>query len=1117
MYDKPKIKSRIPYSYYIGAIKILTISCLSINFPATAQISADRTLPTPSEVSPGKTQGLDFLITGGTTAGNNLFHSFEGFSVPTNGSAIFQNDLNVAKIINRVTGGWESNIDGLIQAQGNANFFLINPNGIIFGRNASLNIGGSFIASTASSIKLDNKDEFSATNPQPPLLTVSVPLGVQFGNKAESIVNQSQVTDVRGRPAGLQGLPNSTLALIGGEVKGERGNITVPDGRIELGSVEKNSFVSLIPNSQGFALGYANDQKFEDIHLDGSLLDVTGLSGGGNIQLQGGTVSLNQSGLFARTSPFGTQSGGEISIKGNQLNINNSTVQTITFGATQGGDVTLAAKKVAIQGPWTMVSAETKDTGNGGKLTIRADDVQLNDLSILGTESSGLGNAGDVLIEAQKVTIRDGSQVTVNALAEGSGGILVVKASESIDLVGDGELFGNRFSSGLVADTEGGGKAAEVRLETGKLTIQDGARISASTFADADAGKVNIQATEVELIGTAITGKPSGVFNQVEATATGQGGDITFATEKLLIQGGAQVSVSTFGYGDAGRISVIAPQSVEVRGKVSDATPSGLFAQVDSKPGVPSATGRGGNIFLDTGKLILQGGGVRVSATTADAGAGGNVSIKTNDLLVQDGAQIQAATRGFADGGKVEVTADTIELIGANVFPSALVTSTAGDAAAGNLTVTTKNLLIQNGGRISASTFGAGAGGEININAFNVQLIGTSARGEFASGLFSETQGLGDGGKLNISTDKLLITNGARVSADTFAGVGGSISLIANSLEVNNGGQLRTNTAGNSNGGNITMKVKHRILLTGNDSGIFASTTADSQGNGGKIDINPISLMIRDGATIGVDSQGTGTGGDILFNAESLTLDRGKISAQTRSNTGGNITLQVQNLLLLRNSSQISTSAGNRQFGGDGGNITISSPFIVAPPIENSDITANAFMGRGGNIQITTESMFGIIQSDQLTNFSDITASSTFGVNGVIEINSPEVDASQGLTELPEKVTDASKMIARGCQAILGEDSSNFLITGRGGLPPSPDGILSGNGMLPDLATTPIMGTTNLYKAPVSTKTISHPWDSLVEAQGMALNDKGQIVLIAQAPNLNSHSSWLPSRNCHGN
>ena len=144
--------------------------------PALSQVTSDGT--TNTTVRPS---GNNFDILNGIQKGNNLFHSFTEFSIPTGGSATFNNSTNVVNIINRVTGGNISNIDGLIKANGNANLFLINPSGIVFGENAALNIGGSFLGTTAESILFEDGFEFSAVNPQnEPLLTVSVPLGLQM-------------------------------------------------------------------------------------------------------------------------------------------------------------------------------------------------------------------------------------------------------------------------------------------------------------------------------------------------------------------------------------------------------------------------------------------------------------------------------------------------------------------------------------------------------------------------------------------------------------------------------------------------------------------------------------------------------------------------------------------------------------------------------------------------------------------------------------------------------------------------------------------------------------------------------------------------------------------------
>ena len=303
----------------------------------------------------------------------------------------------------------------------------------------------------------------------------------------------------------------------------------------------------------------------------------------------------------------------------------------------------------------------------------------------------------------------------------------------------------------------------------------------------------------------------------------------------------------------------------------------------------------------------------------------------------------------------------------------------------GSITINARNLNLEAGdsGRslitagITADSISSEAqAGDITIKATeNVTVDNSIIENQVAS------EAVGDAGGVTITTDSLSLTNGGRVDASTLGqGNAGDVTVIANTLEASSGGQLQTTISGNFDAGNITLKVQDNLTLSGEDSGLFANTSPDSTGDGGSIFIvHPTTMIIRDGAQVAVNSEGIGRGGNIDLQAGSLTLDRGTITAETASNQGGNINLTLSDLLTLRNNSQITATAGTAQAGGDGGNITIDAPFIIAFPQENSEISANAFEGKGGNISINTNTIIGIEPRDQQTPLSDITASSEWG------------------------------------------------------------------------------------------------------------------------------------------
>ena len=212
---------------------------------------------------------------------------------------------------------------------------------------------------------------------------------------------------------------------------------------------------------------------------------------------------------------------------------------------------------------------------------------------------------------------------------------------------------------------------------------------------------------------------------------------------------------------------------------------------------------------------------------------------------------------------------------------------------------------------------------------------------------------------------------------------------------------------------------------------------------------------------------------------------------------------------MLRRGSNITTNATGTATGG---NITIDTDIIAA--LEDSDIRADADQASGGRVRINAQGIFGTQFRNQLTPLSDITASSNLGsqFSGTVEINTPDVDPSQGLATIPVELVEASGLIAQGCSA-LGENE--FTVTGRGGLPPNPSDTLSSDTVWTDLRPQTRQAE-NLPSSESATQPINSTPEQLVEAQGWLINNKGEVILTAHAPNVTPNHAWMPSANCQG-
>lgn len=577
--------------------------------PAIAQITPDATLPNNSRVTP---QGNIRVIEGGTNEGNNLFHSFKDFSVPTGVTADFQNAANIQNIITRVTGKSISNIDGMLRANGTANLFLINPNGIIFGPNASLNIGGSFIGSTANSVNFADDMKFSATEPQnKPLLTINVPIGLQFGPTAAPIRNQSQaspngITSFFGTPVGLQVPADKTLALIGGDIKLEGGRLNVPEGRIELGSVAGNSLVSLNPIKQGWIFRYKDVLNFQNIQIVERNTDVS---------------------MIPSVIDASGEGGGNINIQGKNILVNGGSIITFTLGAKAGGRLIINASD-----------------------SVKVIEVSGKNPSLITTQTRANGDGGDLNINTRKLIIRDSGQLLTSSLGTGKGGNLTVKASEFIEVSGN---FNREFSL-LSTGTFDNGKAGNLIINTKKLRIQDGGVITSAatgsgisdpTPATGQGGNLTVNTSEsVELIGTSVGGSPSTLAASNEGF--GNAGNLAIVTKQLILRDGAEIDVSTRpiinlqeDFGEAGSLTVDADSILLDKGTISANT-----------------VGGGGNITLNSPLSILRNNSSITTNATGVNIPGGNITIdaKNGFIIANENSDIKANSQDFR-GGNISI------------------------------------------------------------------------------------------------------------------------------------------------------------------------------------------------------------------------------------------------------------------------------------------------------------------------------------------------------------------------------------------------------------------------------------------------------------------------------
>ena len=744
-------------------------------------------------------------IDGGAIRGHNLFHSFSEFNVSEGQGVYFNNPQGITNIFSRVTGNNSSSILGKLGVLGNANLFLMNPNGIIFGPHASLDLGGSFVATTANAIQFNEQGVFSASSPEtPPLLTVN-PSAFIFNRLRPNSISLNSSREVAGERIdifsetglsdtfGLQVPDGHSLILLGGDVTLTDSHLNALEGRVELGSVAETGTIGLTVENNTLSLNFPNNLALGDVSLAKGSRVYTGGDRSGDIQITANNIRLT-GGSVLSSETFGSQLGGNLAltakdtieiIEGAPIENPSPNVSTISYGSGNAANITFNTKKLIVN-EGAQISTGSIGKGLGGELNINAlESVELIGTSADGTRTgSGLtsfagaeGKGGLINIKTKDLILRNGGFITTQSfgssennetgnIASGAGGDVIVNASNSVTIFEGDEI---------TAETSGTGNAGNITINTGVLTIQKAGTITvASAYeyeAEGDSGNLTINASKAVNL--------SGKDSRLEATGTllGKAGNLTIKTGQMNVTNGAQVTVNNL-EGQAGNLTIEA-DSLLVTGKKSS-----IIASTES--------GRAGNVSIRARNSVTLNNQGEISVQADGIGKAGNLTIETGEL--------QISSRARATVSSTEGQAGNLRIYAHNVFLNRgfLTAETAETGVNGaNIDLQLSNLLkMQNESLISAQATGGANGGNVTINSpLLAVLLPTGTNG---SDIIAKAEA-GNGGNILINSQGIFgITEGKAIA-------GNQTNDIDASSEYGAPGRVLINNTIDPNQGTVTL------------------------------------------------------------------------------------------------------------------------------------------------------------------------------------------------------------------------------------------------------------------------------------------------------------------------
>ncbi|HZD41116.1 MAG TPA: hypothetical protein VE131_10370, partial [Terriglobales bacterium] len=916
-------------------------------------------------------------------------------------------------------------------------------------------ISGSFHVTTADYLRFADGATFYADLGRQSILT-SAPIaafGFLSGNPAGISLQGSTLRTLRGE----------TVSVISGETDLDDSLITAPGGQINIASVASPGEVAPITTPDGSDLRLDGITRLGNVKIAGSTLNASGQTlttdSAGAIIIRGGQIVVQNSSLDAGGNP-----GGLLRIGGEQLDLDTSFVNTGTRGAA---DHSGTAVDIALDGVMTMrngseIASSSYSAGRAGNIRIRAGSIVLGDddpttsrfastgfYGDIGSRAFGFGRGGNIEITAESLTLKNGFFMNTAALNSGDAGNLTLRA-DTLTILDGASVSSNGFGlgrggivdievgdalisarninavpncpcfTGVAAQAGYGSPGGAIRIKADRLQLLDGGRVSSALFSIGPGADIDIAVKELLISGVVLqtTASPPDVHAGIDARAigsfaTGNGGNIHVTADSITVTDGGFIDSSLFGGapGKAGSIMLDADRiSISDRGIIAASSLFGsgrageIYITADSLAvtgvgdsadpfgtdftGLSTATGRaarqGGNAYLNLGSLEMTDKG-SISSASLGAGDAGNIFLQlSGDLHISGGATIISSAFGSGNGGTIDITASSVSVAGVGQFNSFTDAGISGIASqtsiyggnAGVIRITAGKLEVLDGAAITTETFGPGRGGNVKVSADSVVVSGVNA------GLKDALTAAGADSRLagaRITTS----SNGSLVPA---TGAAGNILITSDDLKVSDGGQ------------------------------IFAETTA--AGEGGSIALKADRIALANGGMISSKSSGSGDAGNISVQSNLFRSVNSSVTTEAETADGGNIDFKVASTVELVNSE---ITAEVKSGVGTGGNITIDPNFVI---LNNSDITANAYGGPGGNIHIVSDVFLA-------SPDSRVTASSTLSTQGTVDIQAPITDLSGTLAPLPETMLQAVSLMNQSCAARFAGGRISSLVTGR--------------------------------------------------------------------------------------